>query len=152
MERELALALLLRRADRRVAGRLSAVLASRGGSLEQWHVLSCLSGGNGMAMSEISAMLMLPPPSMTKLVDGMVAENLVHRRADAGDRRRVLVFLTPRGRRVHRELHRAVQQDEVELQALHGAEDLDLLIAHLVGLVASLDCERAAPVDVPSSH
>jgi len=41
---------------------------------------------------------------MTKLVDRMVANGLVHRRTDTVDRRRVFAFSTARGRRLHRRL------------------------------------------------
>ena len=41
---------------------------------------------------------------MTKVIDRMVANNLVYRRVDPADRRRVLVFLSARGRAAHRRL------------------------------------------------
>lgn len=147
-ERELSLALLLRRADRRVTARLSAVLATHGGVLEQWHVLCCLSDGVGRAMSEIGAVVVLPAPSMSKLIDGMVAGNLVHRRVDDRDRRRVLVFLTARGRRLHEDLRAAVEQDEAALQDLHDAHELAALRAGLARFSTSLDAGSPTPVEV----
>jgi MarR family transcriptional regulator, organic hydroperoxide resistance regulator len=147
-ERQAALALLLRQAERRVTARLSAQLTAHGSSLEHWHVLSSLSEGVGRAMSEIGSVVMLPPPSMSKLVDAMVELNLVYRRVDVQDRRRVLVFLTRRGRKVHRDLSRVIEQDDLELQELCGAEGLQDLVSHLARLIRRLDGDRddAAPV------
>lgn len=147
-EPEHALALLLRQADRRMSARLDAVLASRGSSLEQWHVLSCLSDGAGRAMSEIGAVVMLPAPTMSKLVDSLVAVNLVHRRADARDRRRVLVLLTARGVRRHRELSLAVEQ-EARLRELHDPDRLGALNGQLVELLARLDAAGTLPAQAP---
>ncbi len=48
-------------------------------------------------MSELAEFTQLPPASLTRLVDGMVADNLVHRKPDPRDRRGVLVHLTERG-------------------------------------------------------
>ena len=47
-------------------------------------------------MSEIAEFALVPAPSLTRLVDRMATDGLVHRTVDARDRRRVLVHLTPR--------------------------------------------------------
>lgn len=151
MECEPSLALLLRRADRRAAARLSRVLATHGGALEQWHVLSCLSDGIGRSMSEIGAVVVLPAPSMSKLIDAMAADNLVHRRVDDRDRRRVIVFLTARGHRLYEVLRSAVEQDQASLHALHDAQELAALRAALAKLSASLDSHGEQAVEVPAS-
>jgi len=100
------LAYLLSQAERRVTGRLSAALAVEGLTLAQWRVLSLLSGGGGHAMTEVAEFAMLPAPTLTKVVDQMVSANLVYRRADLSDRRRVLIYLTARGRRLYQRLSR----------------------------------------------
>ena len=48
-------------------------------------------------MSELAEFTQLPPASLTRLVDGLVADNLVHRKPDPRDRRGVLVHITERG-------------------------------------------------------
>lgn len=150
MQPEHALALLLRQAERRVTARLSALLTSHGISVEQWHVLSYLSDGAGRAMSEIGSVVMLPPPTMSKLVDALVALNLVYRRADARDRRRVLVFLTSRGLHDHCALSLAVEQQEAQLRQLHGTDQLVALTSHLASLITGLDAAAALPTEVPA--
>jgi DNA-binding MarR family transcriptional regulator len=151
MEQERRLALLLRQADRRVTARLSALLVERGSSLEQWHVLSCLADGSGRAMSEIGAAVVLPAPTMSKLIDGMVASNLVYRRADVRDRRRVLVFLTARGHRLTRRLSPAVERQQEELLGALGEKDTAVLLAHLTAFVQQLDSLPTSPEE-PSAR
>jgi DNA-binding MarR family transcriptional regulator len=84
--------------------RLCVVLVAEGLTLGQWWVLRLLADGGGHAMSEVAHYAMLPPPTLTKAVDQLVAANLVYRRADVGDRRRVLIHLTARGRRLQQRL------------------------------------------------
>lgn len=102
---------LLTRAERLAARRLQEVLAQEGCSPEAWRVLALLSDGAGHHMSAIAEAAFLPPPTLTKLVDHLVDQNLVHRRVDPLDRRRVLAHLTPRGRDFWRRADRAVRAD-----------------------------------------
>ena len=107
---ELGLLELLSHAQFRVTSRVAAALRERRSSLEEWRVLSLLADGEGHAMSEIAEFLLMPPPSTTKLIDRLVSTNLVYRRVDPADRRRVLVFLAARGRAAHRRLRPAVEE------------------------------------------
>ncbi|MFI0723391.1 MarR family winged helix-turn-helix transcriptional regulator [Streptomyces sp. NPDC021224] len=111
------LALVLSRAERLVVARQSELLAAEGCSVEQWRVLSAVAGAGGLPMSEIADYALMPAPSLTKLVDRMVADNLVHRRADPGDRRRVLLHLAPRGRALHQRAAARVAADHTGLLA-----------------------------------
>jgi MarR family transcriptional regulator, organic hydroperoxide resistance regulator len=107
---ELGLLELLSHAQFRVTSRVAAALQERRSSLEEWRVLSLLADGEGHAMSEISEFTLMLPPSTTKLIDRMVSTNLVYRRVDPTDRRRVLVFLSARGRAAHRRLRPVVDE------------------------------------------
>ena len=127
---------VLSRAERRVNGRLAAVLAASGSSLDEWRVLALLAGAGGQSMSEISTAVLLAPPTLTKRIDAMVADGLVHRRVDQRDRRRVLVLLAPRGRDAHLRLSRHVAD---ELDRLTGvAERAGLDLTGLAGLLGEL--------------
>lgn len=75
---------------------------------------------------------------MSKLIDGMVADNLVYRRVDVSDRRRVLVFLTARGHRLHRRLSPAVERQQEELLGALSADQTAVLVAHLTAFVQGL--------------
>src|SRR6266513_4933918 len=117
------LAEALSRAEHRVSRRISVALQAEGMSLEQWRVLSLLSDGAGHTMSDIARDVMLPAASLTRVIDRLVEVNLVYRRGDLGDRRRVLVFVSPRGRSLHRKLAGTVDREEAALMA--GIRDDD---------------------------
>lgn len=114
------LAHLLSHAERRLVNRLAAVLADEGCPVEQWRVLSIIADDGGHPMAEIAEYALLPAPSLTKLVDRMVADNLVYRRADPHDRRRVLLYLSARGRILHRRAAHRVAADQARLLAALG--------------------------------
>ncbi|MGW0826601.1 MarR family winged helix-turn-helix transcriptional regulator [Streptomyces sp. NPDC002845] len=102
---------LLTRAERVAARRLQAVLDEDGCSLDAWRVLALLSDGTGHHMTAIAEAAFLPPPTLTRLIDQLVDQNLVHRRVDSLDRRRILAHLTPRGRQYWRRVDRTVRAD-----------------------------------------
>lgn len=68
-------------------------------SLPQFRVLVILEQGSAAA-SALASTLAVSPPSVTALVDGLVARDLVQRQSVTGDRRRVAHVLTDKGRRV----------------------------------------------------
>lgn len=67
-------------------------------SIEGWRVLGALRSGDGFTMSDISSAMAIPPPTLTRLVDRLVDAGFVLRRIDATDRRRVLIYLSARGK------------------------------------------------------
>jgi DNA-binding MarR family transcriptional regulator len=77
-------------------------------------------------MGDIASSTHTPSPSMTKLVNRLVAADLMSRRIDPVDRRRVLVFLSARGRSRYRRLQSLVDasiadlSDDQELRDLVG--------------------------------
>lgn len=85
----------LTRAERLLARRVGAVLTTEGLTVEAWRVLCRLADGQGHPMSEVSTEESLPPGTLTKIVDQLVDQNLVHRRIDPFDRRRIRAYLTP---------------------------------------------------------
>jgi DNA-binding MarR family transcriptional regulator len=99
---------LLAHAQHYVASLVAAALREQQSSIEEWRVLSLLADRAGHSMSEIADYALMPAPTTTKLIDRMVSNNLVHRRVDPTDRRRVLVFLAPRGRNAYRRLRGVV--------------------------------------------
>ncbi|GEC06137.1 hypothetical protein SSP24_37920 [Streptomyces spinoverrucosus] len=102
---------LLTRAERLAARRLQAALDEEGCSVETWRVLALLSDGAGHHMTAVAEAAFLPAPTLTKLVDRLVDQNLIHRRVDPLDRRRILAHLTPRGLEYWRRVDRAVRAD-----------------------------------------
>ena len=66
--------------------------------VEQWRILGLLHERGGRSMSDLAQLAFLELPTMSKMIDRMVADALVYRSPDASDRRRVLIFLSDRGR------------------------------------------------------
>lgn len=134
------LADLLARAERRVSAEISAVLEEQGATLYQWRVFTLLADGEGHPMSEIAAYALLPPPTLTKVVDRLVSAGLVHRRVDSVDRRRLLVFLTAAGRELYRRLDRAAESSTAQVLGDLDPDDraaLSQLLSRLTGTPAA---------------
>lgn len=120
------------RDERALTMRLAAILALEKCSVDRWCALLLLADGQGHAMSELIAHALLPPATVTRLVDGMIATGLAYRRVDEADRRRVLVFATERGHALHARLSARIEEHQDELfsggmshlspRALHGIE------------------------------
>ncbi len=78
-------------------------------------------------MTRVAEHAMLLAPKLSKLVDRMVSANLVLRRADEQDRRRVLlVAATARGRQALAEWDAAVVAVQDELRAALGPDSTQL--------------------------
>lgn len=110
---------LLSRAELLAGRRLAAALEAEvpGCTVDQWRALNLLADGAGHPMTELADNALLPAPTATKLIDRLVAENLVYRHPDPVDRRRVLVHLTERGGARHRQAADVVTRIEQELFA-----------------------------------
>jgi DNA-binding MarR family transcriptional regulator len=135
----LALAQVLSQAERSVVRRLTDLAEAHGSTIEQWRVLSLLADGQGHPMKEIAGFVLVPSPTLTRIIDRMIADNLVYRRVDPADRRRVLIFCSGRGRRLHAKLRRDVERYESELAEADSSLDLRRLTSLLAQLIESSD-------------
>jgi DNA-binding MarR family transcriptional regulator len=96
-----------------------------------WRVLTLLADGKGHPMTDVADHAMLPPGSLTKLVDQLAEDNLVYRRIDPADRRRIRAFLTRRGHDLHARVSARVERDLAHLGLAGLADRLSTLIAEL---------------------
>jgi DNA-binding MarR family transcriptional regulator len=127
---------LLSQAERGVTRQLSRVLEDEDCTVERWRILVLLADGVSHPMSEIAEFALLPAPTLTRLIDLMVADNLAYRKADPQDRRRVLVHITPRGRALHKRLAERIEASQAAILAEADADDvaqLAALMTHLAG-------------------
>jgi DNA-binding MarR family transcriptional regulator len=129
--------LLVTRAERLLSRRLREVLDAHGRSPDEWRVLSILADGAGHPMTEVAEHAFLPPGTLTKLVDHLVDENLVYRRIDPMDRRRIRAYMTPRGRTTHERVTRDIRA--VWDQLSMGYEESGHLADLLRRLAGALD-------------
>ncbi len=67
-------------------------------SVPKFRVLIFLNRHEGASLSDIAEHLGLTLPSMSKMIDGLVARDMVIRQMDPGDRRRVTLAPTALGR------------------------------------------------------
>jgi DNA-binding MarR family transcriptional regulator len=122
-------ALLLNRAAR-LERTVGASLSGTGLAVPHWLILGALHrAAEGLTMTGLADFVGLPGATLTRSVDRLVDQALLHRTIDSVDRRRVLVHLTDRGRSKYRAVTPRVSENieaEVcdlatwELQALTG--------------------------------
>lgn len=129
------LAQLLSQAEHRVTRELGRALEPLRCTVGQWRTMALLADGEAHSMSEIAEFALLPAPSLTRLIDRMVADNLVYRTADPQDRRRVLVHITARGRALHEQLAERIEREQEAILAEADARDVAQLAALLSDLV-----------------
>ncbi len=70
-------------------------------SLSHLEVMHYISEHGSSGMKDIAKHLGITPPSVTTIIDSMVANGLVKRDASAGDRRSVKVVLTGKATKLH---------------------------------------------------
>lgn len=113
---------LLVEASRHATADLERVLGREGLPLEFWRVLEVLADENGRAMSALAEAVSMKLPSLSKLVDRMVARALVQRAPDPEDQRRVLVYISDLGLAKVRQLKGSVQRQRSSLETSLGVE------------------------------
>ncbi|MEX7471464.1 MarR family winged helix-turn-helix transcriptional regulator [Mycobacterium adipatum] len=107
------------------------LLDSEVSTIEGWRVLGALRGGEGFTMSEMSTAMAIPPPTLTRIVDKLVDGGFVLRRVDATDRRRVLIYLSARGKSKVRRLARQEAAMKATLTEEFGEDNAIALIRTL---------------------
>jgi MarR family transcriptional regulator, transcriptional regulator for hemolysin len=108
----------------RVARMISAViereLAGEDLTLDDWLVLEALGASPGLTMAELRAQTLTAAPTLTRVVDRLVARAAVFREVDADDRRKVRVNLSKRGAAMHARLLAIVRPAEQVWFDEHG--------------------------------
>ena len=108
------------------------LLAAEGMSIRWYDVLVHLEDAtDGLAMNEVADRILQSKSGLTRVIDNMEKAGFVRRERPANDRRRVLVFITPGGRKalnaarfVHRDgirRHFADQLSAKDFEALSRA-------------------------------
>jgi long-chain acyl-CoA synthetase len=128
------------RAVARLAKQVEVAIAPLDLSLPQYRVLALLGDGS-TASSVLARQLAVSPPTVTAVVDGLVARGLVERRPDPEDRRRLTLLLTRDGKRLLAAADAAaeVRLDEI---AAHLDEPPDALASGLDAWNRALDRSR----------
>ena len=91
--------------------------------VEAWRVLETLSSDEGQTMTELAEIVLMNPPTLTKLVDRMVANGLVHRQLAPEDHRRVQLVLTNAGLELIEKVRRHVEAQHEDILERLGEEN-----------------------------
>jgi DNA-binding MarR family transcriptional regulator len=129
------LAYLIASVNRQLENELEERLRPGGVPIEQYRILEVLDATEPCAMGEIATQSLIEPPTLTKIIDKMVAEGLVYRAPDPNDRRRVLILAAPGGKALYKRLKgvsTAQEQRIVELLASDKAAALRDILRELM--------------------
>ena len=129
------LAYLIASVNRQLESELEERLRPGGVPIEQYRILEVLDASEPCAMGEIAAQSLIEPPTLTKIIDKMVAEGLVYRAPDPNDRRRVLILTTSGGKALYKRLKgvsTAQEQRIVDLLASDKAAALRDILRELI--------------------
>jgi len=140
----------LMRASRSVTARVEPFLARHGLTATQLGVLETILHTGPKSHRELCRKVLTSPGNVTDVVDKLAARGLVARVRDAGDRRQVLVELTPCGRKlIGRVFPAHAENIAAAMAGLDPAEtaQLDVLLRKL-GHAA----QRGLDADDPAPH
>ncbi len=105
--------------------------------IEQVRVLEYLAKEDrGCSMGQIADAVLVDPPTLTKIIDRMVSDNLVYRTPSASDRRVVMINLAAAGKALHRRISGVLVEQERRLArqlATVEAEELRALLRRILG-------------------
>ena len=113
-------------------------------SVPQFRVLIFLNRHAGASLSDIAEYLGLTLPSMSKMIDGLVARNMVTRQMDPEDRRRVTLVLTALGRKAMQSAYQATESRLAERLAALPASERRLIIKAMQVLASIFGSGREA--------
>ena len=125
---------LLARASHLISGQFHAHLVERRVPVMHWRVMAALWDAPKSA-SEVAEIILQKQSTVSKLLERMRVQGLVHREPDAADRRRVVVSLTPRGRRLAGPLIEAAREHERAVLGPFGSANAAALVRTLQSLI-----------------
>lgn len=107
--------------NRKIEQTIEAKLKAHGLTIVQFRVLKRLATENGIPMGDLASKVFVDSPTLTKIIDRMVTSADVYRGPDPQDRRRVLIFISKKGRSLYDQLHSIDEGMEHDLTG--GLED-----------------------------
>src|SRR3954470_14890186 len=115
--------------------RLQEVLREQGVAPGQFAPLVMLFEQDGLTQAELCRRINVEQPTMANTLQRMERDGLIKRKEDAADKRRVLVYLTPRAREMQAkvmESARAVSNQTVAGLSVGDQDDMFRLVARMV--------------------
>ncbi|EAQ47488.1 MAG: transcriptional regulator [Roseobacter sp. MedPE-SWde] len=115
-------------AHRKVATSLNARLRRHGIQIEAWRILETLEEGNRLTMGQLAEIVLMNPPTLTKLVDRMVSDGLVHRQVAQGDHRQINVLPTALGRKRMLQIREEIEEQDAAILGQLGKNQTAQLV------------------------
>lgn len=115
-------------AHRKVATSLNARLRRHGIQIEAWRILETLEEGNRLTMGQLAEIVLMNPPTLTKLVDRMVSDGLVHRQVARGDHRQINVLPTALGRKRMLQIREEIEEQDAAILGQLGKNQTAQLV------------------------
>lgn len=121
-------------AHRKMSASLNARLKKHGIQIEAWRILETLETDQRLTMGQLAEVVLMNPPTLTKLVDRLVSDGLVHRQVAQADHRQINVLPTALGKKRMLQVREEVQDQDAVLESLIGKDDAGKLIELLRGI------------------
>jgi MarR family transcriptional regulator, organic hydroperoxide resistance regulator len=113
--------------NRRLEDELAERLRPGGVPIEQFRILEALAQRTECTMGELAQLVLVEPATLTKIIDRMVAEQLVFRAPDPRDRRRVRILTAPAGKALWKRLSGVSKAQEARIAELLDAPRAEAL-------------------------
>src|SRR5689334_1768917 len=88
-----------------------------------WRVIALLSQTGALPLRQVSAQSGIDKARLSRVISQLCAQGYIELQATAGNRRRLTLELTPRGKEVHRELMRLLTDLQTMLLRNIGSEE-----------------------------
>jgi homoprotocatechuate degradation regulator HpaR len=105
---------------------------------QQWRIIRALADAGSCDICELSARCCIHPASLSRTLPRLAADGLVSRIPNARDQRRVIVSLTPQGRRLFERAISAFSKVYANVAKDVGAERIEHLAQALEDLIRVL--------------
>jgi DNA-binding MarR family transcriptional regulator len=129
-----------------VSRALARVVEPSGLSLAQYNALRIIrgAGAGGIPTLAIRERMIEEGTTITRLLDKLEEAGLIRRERTVPDRRQVLCYVTPEGRRLLDRLDPVVDKADAEVVSVLDERELDRLI-DMLDTIRSSNAERGAP-------
>jgi DNA-binding MarR family transcriptional regulator len=137
---------LLAQASQLISSEFHEVARQHGFSVSEWRVMASLAGSEPISIGQLAQVTVTKQPTVTRLLDRMVARGQVERLPHESDRRITLVRITPAGLKAVEHLMELAREHErrvLEPFGLRRAEELKHTLRQMIDLHAHLPADVA---------
>lgn len=130
----------LARASRLLTNRLNQTFREHGFpiTVEQWAIMIQLWENDGLTQNDLALLTDKDQPSVSRLIDNMIKRNLVRRVPHPTDRRTNLIYLSPFGSEIQRELISLVLQALAEASKGIDPKEMEICFSVLDRVIENL--------------